>query len=226
YEDIDESYLSFFLDFGRTYYIRYTVYKLEEDFDNEDDVAIFFWWPKRWTPEQVGLIDGPPITELRLATGVSNSTFQSLPINEFALVTGTFVADDWTWRGGPFYPYDYPPDLYVYTSANGADMKFSGLHILPAESYDAQIESISEDPVEVFERFRATQVYYERDITEPSTGTLPERLDNWLGSVGLNNTFFKVLLSVVLMTVVAISLALMHAPADRKSTRLNSSHVK
>src|SRR5690606_23352267 len=72
----------------------------------------------------------------------------------------------------------------------------------------------SEDPVEVFERFRATQVYYERDITEPSTGTLPERLDNWLGSVGLNNTFFKILLSVVLMTVVAISLALMHAPAS------------
>jgi CBS domain containing-hemolysin-like protein len=93
-------------------------------------------------------------------------------------------------------------------------MEFGNVYILPAGSYDMYITSIHIDPSEVFERFRSTQVYYERDITEPSTGTLPERLDNWLGSIGLNNTFFKILLSVVLMTVVAISLALMHAPAS------------
>ena len=213
YEDFEESYMQLFLDFGRRYYIRYVVHKLEEDFDNVDDVAIFFWWPKSWTIEQVGLIDGPPVTELRLATGVSNSTFQSLPINEFALVTGTFVADNWSWRGGPFYPYAEPPELWVYTSANGADMKFSNLYILPAESYDTQIESISEDPDEAFKRFRSTRVYYEREaITPPEYTNLAERVNAWLDKNNLNHNLFKTLVSIVVIVAVVIGLALLKAP--------------
>ena len=213
YEDIHESYMSFFLDFDRTYYIRYTVHKLEEDFDNEDDVAIFFWWPEGQLAEDIGLLDGPPNAEYRLATGVSNSTFQSLPINDFALVTGTFVADDWTWRGGPYYPYAEPPELWVYTSANGADMKFSNLYILPADSYDAQIENIRDDPVEAFERFRSTQVYYEREaITPPDYTNLVDRVEAWLDNNNLNNNFFKTLVSIVVIVAVVIGLALLKAP--------------
>lgn len=214
HEDIHESYMpKLFLDFERTYYIRYVVHKLEEDFDNEDDVAIFFWWPDSWSAEDMGLIDGPPVAQWRLATGVSNSTFQSLPIGEFALVTGTFVAVDWAWRGGPGYGHVPPPDLYVYTSANGADMKFSGLHILPVDSYDAQIENIREDPVEVFERFRATQVYYEREaITPPVDTNLVDRVNEWLDNNNLNNNLFKTLVSIVVIVAVVIGLALLKAP--------------
>ncbi len=214
YEDIDESFVpKLFLDFGRRYYIRYVVHKLEEDFDNEDDVGIFFWWPVGWSAEDIGLGDGPPDAERRLATGVSNSTFQLLPVNEFALVSGTFVADDWAWRGGPGYGHVEPPRLFVYTSDNGADMKFSNLYILPADSYDAQIESISEDPVEVFERFRATQVYYEREaITPPEETNLAERVEAWLDNNNLNNNFFKTLVSIVVIVAVVIGLALLKAP--------------
>ncbi len=214
HEDIHESYMpKLFLDFERTYYIRYVVHKLEEDFDNEDDVAIFFWWPDGWSAEDMGLIDGPPVAEWRLAMGVSNPTFQSLPIGEFALVTGTFVAVDWAWRGGPAYGRVGPPDLYVYTSDNGADMKFSGLHILPADSYDAQIESISEDPTEVFERFRSTQVYYEREaITPPEDTNLVDRVNAWLDNNNLNNNFFKTLVAIVVIVAVVIGLALLKAP--------------
>ncbi len=213
YEEMDIFYRPpLLLEYERTYYIRYVVHKLEEDFDNEDDVAIFFWWPQSWTAEDVGLIDGAPVTELRLAMGVSNSTFQSMPINEFALVTGTFVAENWAWPGGPGYGQVPPWDLYVYTSANGAAMKFSGLHILPADSYDAQIENIREDPTEVFERFSAIQVYYEREaITPPEDTNLVDRVNAWLDNNNLNNNFFKTLVSIVVIVSVVIGLALLKA---------------
>ncbi len=213
YEEMDIFYRPpLLLEYERTYYIRYVVHKLEEDFDNEDNVAIFFWWPQGWTAEDVGLIDGAPVTELRLAMGVSNSTFQSLPIGEFALVTGTFVANDWAWRGGPGYGHVPPPDLYVYTSDNGADMKFRGLYILPADSYDAQIENIREDPTEVYERFKATQVYYEREaITPPEDINLVDRVNAWLDNNNLNNNFFKTLVAIVVIVAVVIGLALLKA---------------
>ncbi len=213
YEEMDIFYRPpLLLEYERTYYIRYVVHKLEEDFYNEDNVAIFFWWPQGWTAEDVGLIDGAPVTELRLAMGVSNSTFQSLPIGEFALVTGTFVANDWAWRGGPGYGHVPPPDLYVYTSDNGADMKFRGLYILPADSYDAQIENIREDPTEVYERFKATQVYYEREaITPPEDINLVDRVNAWLDNNNLNNNFFKTLVAIVVIVAVVIGLALLKA---------------
>lgn len=213
-ENIDESYMpKLFLDFERTYYIRYAVHKLEMDLDNSDDVGIFFWWPKNLSSTDIGLIDGPPDEEWRLATGVSNYDFQSLPINEFALVTGTFVADSEFWRGGQGYGYDYPPDLYVYTSDNGVEMEFSDLYILPADGYDAQIEKIHDDPIEVFERFRATQVYYEREaITPPEDTNLVDKVNAWLDNNNLNNNFFKTLVSIVVIVAVVIGLALLKAP--------------
>jgi len=213
-EDIDESYMpKMFLDFERTYYIRYAVHKLETDLDNLDDVGIFFWWPKNLSSADIGLIDGPPDEEWRLALGVSNYTFQTMPINEFTLVTGTFVANDVFWRGGPGYGHGYPPNLYVYTSDNGVEMEFSDLYILPADGYDAQIEKIRDDPIEVFERFRATQVYYEREaITPPEDTNLVGRVDAWLDNNNLNNNFFKTLVSIVVIVAVVIGLALLKAP--------------
>ena len=92
-------------------------------------------------------------------------------------------------------------------------MIFDNIYILPAESYDAQIESIREDPVEVFERFRATQVYYEREaITPPEDTNLAERVEAWLDNNNLNNNFFKTLVSIVVIVAVVIGLALLKAP--------------
>jgi hypothetical protein len=203
------------LKYGDAYYIEYTITKLEENGLNDDDVGIFFWWPEDLDPEDIGLEYGPPITDLRLAQGIDNDLFQSLPLGDFAWVTGTFIADDPAWEGGPGHGHIPPPDLWLYTTVPpGSRMEFGNVYILPAGSYDMYITSIHIDPSEVYMRFCATQAYYERVITETPTVTLPERLDNWLDTIGLNNTFLKILLSVVLMTVVAISLALMHAPAS------------
>lgn len=209
------------LKYGEAYYIEYTMTKLYEDGLNDDDVGIFFWWPYYLDPEDIGLDDGPPVAEFRLAQGVDNDLFQLLPIGEFARVAGTFIAHLLEWEGGPGYGHIPPPALWIYTTKSGSPMwfgdvymEFGNVYILPAGSYDMYITPRHIDPSEVYMRFCATRAYYEREITETPTVTLPERLDNWLDSNGLNNTFFKILLSVVLMTVVAISLALMHAPAS------------
>jgi hypothetical protein len=92
-------------------------------------------------------------------------------------------------------------------------MIFDNIYILPADSYDAQIESISEDPDEVFERFSAIRVYYEREaITPPEYTNLAERVEAWLDNNNLNNNLFKTLVAIVVIVAVVIGLALLKAP--------------
>ena len=155
----------------------------------------------------------PPRSPFRLAPGISDDWFQMLPVGEHALVEDTFIADHYTWPGSPYHGHEPYPELWVYTTANGASMIFDNIYILPAESYDAQIESISEDPVEVFERFRSTQVYYEREaITPPEYTNLADRVNAWLDNNNLNNNLFKTLVAIVVIVAVVIGLALLKAP--------------
>jgi hypothetical protein len=214
YEDLDYGTApGLLLKYGDAYYIEYTITKLQGDSLNDDDVGIFFWWPDGLDSEDVGVAYGPPNTDLSLAQGIDNALFQSLPIGDFARVAGTFIADLWEWEGGPGHGRMPLPQLWVYTTKSGARMEFGDVYILPADSYDAQIESIREDPVEVFERFRATQVYYEREaITPPEDTNLAERVEAWLDNNNLNNNFFKTLVAIVVIVAVVIGLALLKAP--------------
>ncbi len=218
YEDLDDDFVPrMVLDYGRTYYIRYSIVKLAEDGGNDKEVGILFWKPYAASWESVGLGGsigvGPPRPPFRLSPGISDDWFQMLPIGESALVEGTFIADDYTWPGSPYHGHEPYPKLWVYTSLYGADMIFDNIYILPADSYDAQIENIREDPVEVFERFRATQVYYEREaITPPEETNLAERVEAWLDNNNLNNNLFKTLVSIVVIVAVVIGLALLKAP--------------
>ena len=214
YEDLEYGTApGLLLKYDDTYYIEYTITKLQEDGLNEDDVGIFFWWPDGLDSGDLWLDVGPPNPWYRLAQGIDNDLFQSLPIGEFTRVTGTFIADLWEWEGGPWYGDWPPPDLWFYTTKSGSRMEIGNVYILPADSYDAQIENIREDPVEVFERFRATQVYYEREaITPPEDTNLAERVEAWLDNNNLNNNFFKTLVSIVVIVAVVIGLALLKAP--------------
>ena len=217
YEDLDDDFVPrMVLDYGRTYYIRYSLFKLAEDGANGSDVGIFFWWPYGLSWEDImegGAYLAPPKSQFRLAPGISDDWFQELPVGENAFVEGTFIADDLSWPGSPYHGSMPYPELWVYTTVNGASMIFDNIYILPAESYDAQIESISEDPTEAFERFRSTQVYYEREaITPPEETNLADRVEAWLDNNNLNNNLFKTLVSIVVIVAVVIGLALLKAP--------------
>ena len=214
YEDLDYgSAPGLLLKYGNAYYIEYTITKLQEDNLNDDDVGIFFWWPYGLDDGDLWLDLGPPNPDYRLAQGIDNDLFQSLPIGEFARVTETFIADLWEWEGGPWHGRYPLPQLWVYTTKSGARMEFRNIYILPAGSYDMYITSIHIDPSEVYERFRSTQVYYEREaITPPEETNLAERVNAWLDDNNLNNNLFKTLVAVVVIVAVVIGLALLKAP--------------
>ncbi len=217
YEDLEYGVAPrLILDYGHTYYIRYSLFKLAEDGGNGGDVGIFFWWSYGLSWEDImegGAYLAPPKSQFRLAPGISDDWFQELPVGENALVEGTFIANDLSWPGSPYHGHEPYPRLWVYTTGNGANMIFDNIYILPADSYDAQIEIIREDPAEVFERFSATQVYYEREAITPPEGTnLAERVEAWLDNNNLNNNLFKTLVSIVVIVAVVIGLALLKAP--------------
>lgn len=214
YEDLEYGVApDLLLKYGGVYYIEYTITKLQEDGLNEDDVGIFFWWPDELDSEDLWLSVGPPITEMRLAQGIDNNLFQSLPIGEFAQVAGTFIADLYEWEGGPYHGRIPPPDLWFYTTKSGSRMEIGNVYILPAGSYDMYITPIHIDPSEVYERFRSTQVYYEREaITPPEDTSLAERVEAWLDNNNLNNNLFKTLVAIVVIVAVVIGLALLKAP--------------
>ena len=184
------------------------------DGGNDKEVGILFWFPYGVSWGSIALDGiGPPKSPFRLSPGISDDWFQMLPVGESALVEGTFIADHYTWPGSPYHGHEPYPQLWVYTSHYGANMIIDNIYILPAESYDAQIESISEDPIEVFERFRATQVYYEGEAITPPEGTnLAERVNAWLDNNNLNHNLFKTLVSIVVIVAVVIGLALLKAP--------------
>ncbi len=213
YEDLEYGYApDLLLKYGNAYYIEYTITKLQGDGLNDDDVGIFFWWPDGLDSGDLWLDIRAPNTGLRLAQGIDNDLFQSLPIGEFARVTGTFIADLYEWEGGPWHGSVPPPELWFYTTKSGSRMEIGNVYILPADSYDAQIKNIREDPVEVFERFRSTQVYYEREaITPPVDTNLMDRVNAWLDNNNLNNNFFKTLVAIVVIVAVVIGLALLKA---------------
>ncbi len=61
--------------------------------------------------------------------------------------------------------------------------------------------------------FETTFAFYLRDVVEEVELDLDERIDEWLMDVGLDSTFSKIVIVVVLMAIFAIILALVHAPA-------------
>ena len=215
YEDLEYDVApDLLLKYGNAYYIEYTITKLQEDSLNDNDVGIFFWWPYGLDSEDIWIGAGlAPNPEVRLSQGIDNDLFQSLPIGEFARVTGTFIADDYSWEGSPWHGRYPPPELWFYTTKSGSRMEIGNVYILPAGSYDMYITSIHIDPSEAYERFRATQVYYEREaITPPEETNLAERVEAWLDDNNLNNNLFKTLVAIVVIVAVVIGLALLKAP--------------
>lgn len=79
--------------------------------------------------------------------------------------------------------------------------------------WEAEYEILKEYNAISFVNFETTFAFYLRDVVEAEELDLNERIDEWLMDVGLDSTFSKIVIVVVLMAIFAIILALVHAPA-------------